>query len=324
MEKIFKVILWALIFACASNAGMGAKVAVMCATDLHCCEPNYPWMKDRINEKSRSVDHVIFAINGDVVTKIIPDPNGVGWIVQPVGPGDSHSDRMQKFEDFLIEVLKNPKVEIVSNEGNHEFMHPEEVRRLLRKMRTLYPNRFYEITNVPVSGGFSGLIQPSVVLHGIRFIGYCTADIYTERGNDAVHYMAARKGGFYICKSGGKPANCPAHNARFQAALESASTPVDVFMFHESRKQIVQYIWPKVKKRDGTIIVAIIGHDHGDWRPNQESTRPYGIFNRQGKGVFIPESNNPGAPVDVFFPGADRVIIPKPFGQSIEVLDFQV
>jgi hypothetical protein len=311
-----------------ASAGRTMTVSIMNVTDLHCCESRYKWIEGMIVQKSQAVNKLLFSINGDFVTKILHNPNGIGWFVEGAKLGDTHGDRIRLFENFLRKILLLQNVIIVINLGNHEFMHPDEVAFLLRNMLTAFPGRIYVITNVELTGPFAGLAQPFVKLwDAVACVGYCTVDIFEDDPQKNAHYGYARQKGFYICPTGGIRRNCQDYNTKLQAILRRINAPLVVFLAHEGRQKMARYVWPIVIRGLPSCVkqkILVLGHDHFDFRPNKESTRPFGIFNRQGNKVSIPESNNQGAPIDVSFQEVDRVIAPKPFGRSIEYVDMEI
>jgi hypothetical protein len=277
------------------------KVAIVCVTDLHCNDQNYPKIEGSVAELSRASDTVILVINGDIVTKIQKN-HGRGSVVVRASGGDSHVNRMQAFERFLRNVFQNQNVQIILNLGNHEFMHPDEVAGLCQNMNRNPGNgRFHVVSNVPGQSRFQGLVQPSVLIGGIAFVGYCTADIY-RRGD--TNYAYAQEHGYVA--QGGRRVNCRNHNQRFTDSIRRVNNPVVFILSHEARDQSAQYVWPMVTQNLPTNVLKfiLIGHDHGDWRPDRDSTRPYNIFN-----------NYSG------FQGARSVIIPEPFGRSMEIVE---
>jgi hypothetical protein len=85
---------------------------------------------------------------------------------------------MQAFERFLRNVLQNSNMQIILNPGSHEFMHPHEVAGLCQNMNRNHGNgRFPGARNAPGENRFQGVLQPSVLIDGIAFVGYCMTEI---------------------------------------------------------------------------------------------------------------------------------------------------
>ncbi|MDR0418515.1 MAG: metallophosphoesterase [Puniceicoccales bacterium] len=246
-------------------------VAVVCATDLHCNDQNYPGIENIVNRLCLKHDTVIVVINGDINTKRNPITHRI--IPSSEKYADTRVNRLKLLVTSFSILLRNPNLYIVFNVGNHEVMnkYPHLMSCFFQKMTELGGNRFHVISNfktrIPFKmvahepqDGFKRFVKPYVYLNRFGFIGYCTKDIFPwGRPQDQKCYRYALEN-FFVNEGKSKYVNRFIKNCK--KTLARPEIKVIFAVAHAGAKEFNRLGLARSFEGVSKPIVIILGHNH--------------------------------------------------------------
>ncbi|GHS91059.1 hypothetical protein AGMMS49949_00790 [Alphaproteobacteria bacterium] len=282
------------------------KTAVVCITDPHCQNENYPALLDHVHTQSKNNEEVIVAINGDIFTKYQAHDTSVsGHTSVQASAEDSHVDRCIVFITCLKTMLKNRNVRIILNIGNHEVhdskdggSHAHRAACLFAIMKKAYGERFQIVSNLvavepnyPAWGylqkkeayktykpfyqyeprnGFCNYVRPSAELEGISFAGYCTQCVYKDKPGN---YTYAREKHPFFDKGG-----LSGHEARLRVRVQEKDKAgyIPFVMAHEGIANL-QNLWSSHAWEFQGERYLQAGHYVSDWNDYIHKHKDYSV-----------------------------------------------